>query len=82
MHNVEWKIEGDKLIVTMDISQQSVDDAPPSASGKTHLVASTGSAMPVPSKHAKSMMVGARTTKRRHADSLFGAHPAGGSSYR
>jgi len=55
MHNVEWKIEGDKLIVTMDISQQSVEEAPPSASGKTYLVASTGSAMPVPSKHAKSM---------------------------
>ena len=55
MHNVEWKIEGDKLIVTMDISQQSVAEAPPSASGKTYLVGSTGSAMPVPSKHAKSM---------------------------
>ena len=40
MHNVEWKIEGDKLIVTMDISQQSVAEAPPSASGKTYLVAS------------------------------------------
>jgi hypothetical protein len=55
MHNVERKIEGDSLTVTMDISQQSVADAPPSASGKTYLVASTGSAMPVPSKHAKSM---------------------------
>jgi hypothetical protein len=55
MHNVEWKIEGDKLIVTMDISKQSVEEAPPSASGKTYLVASTGSPMPVSSKHAKSL---------------------------
>ena len=55
MHNVEWKVEGDKLIVTIDISKESVEAAPPSASGKTHLVASTGSAMPLPSKHTKSM---------------------------
>jgi hypothetical protein len=57
MHNVEWKIEGDKLIVTMDISKQAIDEAPPSASGKTHLVASTGSALPLPSKHAKALTV-------------------------
>jgi hypothetical protein len=55
MHNVEWKVEGDKLIVTIDISKESVEEAPASASGKTYLVASTGSAMPLPSKHAKSM---------------------------
>ena len=55
MHNIEWKVEGDKLIVTMDISKQSIDEATPSASGKTYLVASTGSASPVPTKHAKSL---------------------------
>ncbi len=43
------------LIVTIDISKESVEEAPPSASGKTYLVASTGSAMPLPSKHVKSM---------------------------
>jgi hypothetical protein len=57
MHNVEWKIEGDKLIMTMDISKQAIDEAPPSASGKTYLVASTGSALPLPSKHAKALTV-------------------------
>jgi hypothetical protein len=55
MHNVEWKIEGNKLIVTIDILKESVEAASPSASGKTYLIASTGSAMPLPSKHAKSM---------------------------
>jgi len=55
MHNVEWKIEGNKRIVTMDISKQPMDEAPPSASGKTVLVASTGSAMTVPCKDAKSL---------------------------
>ncbi len=34
MHNVEWKVEGDKLIVTIDISKESVEEAPASASGK------------------------------------------------
>ena len=55
MHNVEWKVEGDKLIVTMDILKESIEEAPPSASGKTYLVASTGSAIPLPNKHAKSL---------------------------
>jgi hypothetical protein len=55
MHNVEWKIEGDKLVVTMDISKQSIEEASPSASGKTYLVASTGSAVSVPTKNAKSL---------------------------
>jgi hypothetical protein len=55
MHNVEWKVEGDKLIVTMDISKQSISEASPSASGKTYLVASTGSVSPIPTKHAKSL---------------------------
>jgi ribosomal protein S7 len=55
MHNVEWKIDGDKLILTMDISKQSIEEATPSASGKTYLVASTGSAVSVPTKHARSL---------------------------
>jgi hypothetical protein len=55
MHNVEWKVDGDRLIVTIDISKESVEEAPASASGKTYLVASTGSAMPLPTKYAKSM---------------------------
>ena len=55
MHNIEWKIEGDKLIVTMDISKAALDEAPPSASGKTFLVAFTGSALPLPYKTAKSL---------------------------
>ncbi len=39
----------------MDISKESLDEALPSASGKTFLVASTGSAMPLPSKEVKSL---------------------------
>jgi hypothetical protein len=55
MHNVEWKIEGTKLIVTMDISKQHLDEATPSASGKTFLVASSGGSMPIPCKDTKSL---------------------------
>jgi hypothetical protein len=54
-HNVEWKFEGTKLIVTMDISKQNLDEATPSASGKTFLVASTGGSMPIPCMDAKSL---------------------------
>ena len=51
--NVEWTVEGTKLIVTIDISKQAIEEAPLSVSGKTFLVASTGSAMPVPCEDAK-----------------------------
>jgi hypothetical protein len=65
MHNVEWKVEGDKLIVTMDISKQSIEEAPASASGKTYLVASTGAAMPVPSRNAKSLTLAINLMAKR-----------------
>jgi hypothetical protein len=65
MHNVEWKVEGDKLIVTIDISKQSIEEAAPSASGKTYLVASTGSAMPMPSKDAKSLTLAINLMAKR-----------------
>ena len=47
MHNIEWTIEGTTLVLRIDVSKPTVDRAPPSASGKTHLVASTGGAVPV-----------------------------------
>lgn len=42
MHNVSHEISGDKLIITVDIGKSSLSAAPPSKSGKTKLVASTG----------------------------------------
>src|SRR6476620_8684672 len=50
MHNIEWKVEGDKLIVTIDISKESVEAAPPSTSGKTHLVDRIGHASAEPAR--------------------------------
>jgi hypothetical protein len=52
VHNVSHEVKGDKLIITIDVSQQSIDAAPPSSSGKTHLVGTTGGAVSVPTKHA------------------------------
>jgi hypothetical protein len=37
--NVE--IKGDKLVITIDVSKEAFDKAPPSSSGKTKVVAST-----------------------------------------
>lgn len=39
--NVSGKIEGDKLVLTIDISKAARDAAGPSKSGKTKLIAST-----------------------------------------
>lgn len=45
MHNVGCTIEGTTLIPRVDLGRSAIDAAPPSASGKTRLVASTSGAM-------------------------------------
>jgi hypothetical protein len=47
MHNVEYTIAGDKLTITVDVSKKALAAAPPSSSGKTKLVATTGGALPI-----------------------------------
>ena len=47
MRNVSTEVKGDKLIVTMDIGKAALQGAPPSASGKTKLVATTGGALAI-----------------------------------
>lgn len=42
MRNVTHEVAGDKLIITVDIGDNKLAVAPPSATGKTKLVASTG----------------------------------------
>lgn len=41
MTNVSTKIEGDKLIIEVDVSKASLEDAPVSSTGKSRIVAST-----------------------------------------
>jgi hypothetical protein len=43
MHNVEWNIADEKLVITIDLSETAIANAPESASGKTNLISSTGS---------------------------------------
>lgn len=47
VHNVSHEIKGDKLIITVDVGAQALKAAPPSSSGKTMLVGTTGGALPV-----------------------------------
>ncbi len=49
MHNVNFQAEGSKLVITVDISPAAIKAAPPSSSGKTALVGTTGGAITVPS---------------------------------
>lgn len=48
MHNVNYKVTGDKLIIEIDLSKRAVEAAVPSSTGKTRLLASTGAATPLP----------------------------------
>jgi hypothetical protein len=47
VHNVSHEIKGDKLIITIDVGPQAIKAAPPSSSGKTMLVGTTGGAVAV-----------------------------------
>jgi hypothetical protein len=49
MHNVTHEIKGGKLLITVDISAGAISAAPPSQSGKTALVGTTGGALPIAS---------------------------------
>jgi hypothetical protein len=42
MKNVDAKVNGDKLVITIDISKAALEAAEASKSGKTHIVATTG----------------------------------------
>ena len=55
MHNVVYKVAGDKLMITVDLTEQAFKAAPPSASGKTTLVGSTGGPCPIPSPNGATL---------------------------
>jgi hypothetical protein len=41
MTNVQTKVEGGKLIITLDVSEALLKSAPPSKTGKSRIVATT-----------------------------------------
>lgn len=47
MHNVTHTVEGNTLIIRVNVGPDAINAAPPSTSGKTHLVGSTGAAVPI-----------------------------------
>lgn len=47
MRNVNAKVSGDKLVIEIDISEASKQNAPFSKTGKSKLVSSTGGFVPV-----------------------------------
>ncbi len=53
--NIEWVVRQDKLIVTMDIGKAAIAKATPSSTGRTYLVASTGSAILIPGSTAHEL---------------------------
>jgi hypothetical protein len=55
MHNVSFETTGTKLVITVDIGPEALKAAPPSATGKTRLVGSTGGVAPVPTKNGKAV---------------------------
>jgi hypothetical protein len=44
---VNIKVQGDKLIIEIDISKSARDNAPPSKTGKSRMVATTSGFVPV-----------------------------------
>lgn len=38
---LDWKVTGDKLVITVDLSKKAQDEAQPSKSGKSRVLGST-----------------------------------------
>jgi len=55
MHNVTHEIKGDKLIITVDVGVGACTAAPPSSSGKTQLIGTTGGQTPIASPKGWSL---------------------------
>jgi hypothetical protein len=60
MHNISYEVKGDKLTITVDVGKATQAAAPPSASGKTALVASTGGFTGLPNGMSLSCIVSAK----------------------
>jgi hypothetical protein len=65
MEAMTVKTEGDTLIITVDTSKAAIDAAPPSASGKTRLVASTHGSQAVYSPHCPGLSLSLNLTAKR-----------------
>jgi len=65
MHNVDYKVTGDKLVITIDIGKSAVEEAEPSASGKTYLVSTTAGAVPLETKHCKKLSLALNVMAKR-----------------
>ena len=65
MHNIVTTVEGDELVVRINIGKGAVSAAPHSSSGKTVLVGSTGGALPIPCSHASSMSLSLNLMAKR-----------------
>lgn len=42
MRNVDFQVQGDKLVITIDTGKTAREAAEPSSTGKTHLLATSG----------------------------------------
>lgn len=55
MNGLDYTVEGDKLVITIDIGKKAIDKAPASSSGKTNLVASTNGSVAITSTHCREL---------------------------
>lgn len=55
MQNVEYKITGNKLQITVDLSEKTLAEAPPSKTGKTCLVSSTSGFTKIGELHGRQL---------------------------
>lgn len=61
MKNVDLKLDGDKLVITIDLKK----DFGPSASGKNIIIASTEGNQSIPEKEEEGVKIGLNVYKKR-----------------
>lgn len=67
MHNVTSRVEGGKLLIEVDISPKAIAAGPPSSSGKTVLVGTTGGAVPIAGPAGASLSFALNVMAKRGA---------------
>ncbi len=67
MHNVTHAVKNAKLVIEIDISPAAIKAAPPSSTGKTLLLASTGGAVSVPSPNGHAISFALNVMCKRSA---------------
>jgi hypothetical protein len=77
MHGITVKdVNAERILIEINIGKRACKNAPRSSTGKTYLVASTGSSMAIISPHSNSLRLKLHVTRKPNGDDIPETMPA------